>query len=100
MSHGLWLASTDVLADWVWFVGDPQVGKVFADFLCHLLGGEADGGDVVGAQVELTFRCLHELDSGPVAVGDVHHGQAGLGAQVALVVSGIESVMENLDRIV
>lgn len=66
--------STNVLADRVWFVGDLQVRKVFADLLHHLFGREANGGNVVGAQMKLIFRSLHELDRGPVAVRDVHHG--------------------------
>lgn len=74
--------------------------KVFADLLRHLLGCEANGCDVVGAQNELTFRSLHELDSGPVAVGDVHHGKACLWAQIALMVASAESIVENLDRII
>lgn len=73
---------------------------MLADFLGHLLRGEAHGGDVVGAQGELALRRLHELHCGAVAVGDVHHGKTRFGTQVALVVTRAESIVEDLNRIV
>lgn len=91
---------TDGLADRVGIVGDLQVREVLADFLGHLLWSEAHGGDVVGTQGQLALWGLHELYRGTMAVGDMHHGKASVGAQVALMVTCAESVVEDLNGIV
>lgn len=91
---------TNGLADRVGIVGDLEVREMLADFLGHLFWGEAHCGDVVGAQGELALWSLHELHCGTVAVRDMHHGKARFGTQVALMVTGAESVVEDLNCIV
>lgn len=91
---------TDGLADRVGIVGDLQVREVLADFLGHLLWGEAHGSDVVGTQGQLALWGLHELYRGTMAVGDMHHGKASVGTQVALVVTCAERVVEDLNGVV
>ncbi|TNN83131.1 hypothetical protein EYF80_006738 [Liparis tanakae] len=73
---------------------------MLADFLRHLFWSEAHGGDVVGTQRQLALGSLHELYGGAVAVRDVHHGKAGVGTQVALVVTRGESIVEDLNGVV
>lgn len=73
---------------------------MLVDLLGQFLWSEAHGGDVVGTQRQLAFWCLHELYCGTVAVRDMHHGKAGVGTQVALMVPCAESIMEDLNGIV
>lgn len=94
------LKRTDGLADRIRIVGDLEVREMLADFLGHLFWGEAHGGNVVGTQGELALWCLHELDRGTVAVGDMHHGKTCFRTQVALMVTCAKSVVEDLNCIV
>lgn len=73
---------------------------MLADFLCHLLRCEANGCDVVSTQGQLALRGLHKLHCSTVAVGDMHHGKTGVRAQVALVVTCAESIVEDLNCVV
>lgn len=73
---------------------------MLADFLGHLFWSEAHGSDVVGTQGQLALWSLHELYCGTVAVRDMHHGKTSVGAQVALMVTCAESVVEDLNGIV
>lgn len=73
---------------------------MLADFLGHLFRSEAHSCDVVGTQSQLAFWRLHELYCGAVAIGDVHHGKARFRTQVALMVARVESIVENLNRII
>lgn len=91
---------TNALADYIRIVGDLEVRQMLADFLGHLLGREAHGCNVVGAQRQLALGRLHELHCGAVAVGDVHHGEARFGTQVTLVVARGESVVEDLNCVI
>lgn len=91
---------TDLLPGKVGFVGDLEVRDMLADFSRHLFWSEAHGGDVVGTQRQLALGSLHELYGGAVAVRDVHHGKAGVGTQVALVVTRGESIVEDLNGVV
>ena len=55
---------------------------------------------VEGSGGELVSRGHHVLDGPPETVVNVHHGQPGVGPQVALVLLAGQSVMEDLDCIV
>lgn len=99
-SHRKCFLRTDGLADRVRVVGDLEVRQVLADLLGHLFRGEAHGSDVVCAQGQLAFWSLHELHRGTVAVTDMHHGKTGVWAQVALMVTRAEGIVEDLDCIV
>lgn len=90
------LNHTDSLAHRVRVVGNLEVREMFADFLCHLLRSEAHCSNVICPQRQLALRSLHELQCSTVAVRDVHHGKAGVRTQVALMVTGAESIMEDL----
>lgn len=65
-------------------VGDLEVGHVLSELLGELLGGEAHGRHVVDAALEQLRRRREELPQRAQAVADVHHGQPGVGPQVAL----------------
>lgn len=94
------LNHTDCLADRVGIVGDLQMREMLADLLGHLLWSETHGGDVVGTQGQLALWGLHELYRGTVAVRDMHHGKTCVGAQVALMVTCAESIVEDLNSVV
>ena len=55
---------------------------------------------VVGAGGERGGGRQHELDGGLETVVNVHHGKAGVGAEVALVVAGGQRIVEYLYRVV
>ena len=55
---------------------------------------------VEGSGGELISRGHHVLDCPPETVVNVHHGQPGVGPQVALVLLAGQSVVEDLDGIV
>ena len=59
----------------------------------HSVQVECSGG-------ELVSRGHHVLDCPPQTVVNVHHGQPGVGSQVALVLLRGQSVVEDLDSIV
>lgn len=88
------------LSDRVDAVGDLQPGQDLLELVGQLLGREAHGVDVVGAHAQRLGRSLHHLQRGPEAVGDVHHGQPRVGTQVALKLTGLHCVMEDLHSIV
>lgn len=94
------ISLTNGLSDRICLVGDLEVREVFAYFLCHLFWSETHGGDVVSSERQLALRGLHEFHGGTVAVRDVHHGKAGVGAQVALVLTCAERIVEDLNRVV
>lgn len=73
---------------------------MLAYFFSYFLRGEAHGSNVVGAQGQLTFRGLHELHCGTVAVSNVHHRKTCVRSQVTLVMACAEGVVKNLDSVV
>lgn len=70
------------------------------DLLGQLGGGEAHGVDVVGPQGEGLRRRLHDLQGGPQAVIDVHHGEPRARVQVAFKSAVLDGVLEDLHRVV
>lgn len=70
------------------------------ELLGQLLWGEAHGIDVVGPHGKRLCGRLHDLQRGPQAVINIHHGQPCAGFQVALELAVLGGIMENLHSIV
>ena len=81
-------------------VGDPQVWHPLLHLLEYLLWGKADSVDIEGPGGESLPGGHHVLDGPPQTVVDVHHGQPGVGPQVALVLLAGQSVVKYLDSVV
>lgn len=84
----------------VGFVVDLEAGNDLLDSGGELLGVEGDACHVVDFSLKLGAVCLEELYGGGDAVVDVDHGEGGLGSEPALVVVLLESVEEDLSRVV
>jgi len=90
---------TNLLAT-VWLVGDLELGHAFLDARLQLLGSEAHGVDIICPQGQLVVWYVHVLRDGAQAVVNVHHGEACVCSQVALVVAARQRVMEHLVGII
>ena len=56
--------------------------------------------DIVGSGGEPLPRCHHVLDGATETVVNVHHGQPGVGSEIALVHTRGQGVVEDLDSVV
>ena len=90
---------TDALAR-VGLVGDGQLGHVSSYLVRYLARREAHGLHVVRPQTQRVVGHHQELGDRAQTVVDVHHRQARVGAQEAVVVTVAQRVVEDLARVV
>ena len=74
--------------------------KLLTNLVKYFLGCEAHGVDIVCPGGELISRSQHVLDGSSETVINVHHGEPGVGSEVAAVSLRGQSVVEDLDRVV
>ena len=97
MPNCLWpeiVTLTNILPS-IRLVYDLHFRNSFLDFGVELVGREAHGRDVVRPARQLICGGDHHLVQGAEAVVNVHHGQAGVGLQVASVLPTLQGIVEN-----